>query len=208
MASQWTSSAHRVAGALIVAGSLLTAGDLVERISGNSRDDHRPSTTIPGPFLRNGRLTNRSDIPLAAAQDHHSPMTARGAQAMGFDQKLTTHHFYLYEDGGAIEVTVKKRADRRNLTAIRTHLPQLVQLFAKGDFSTPSFIHAQGVPGADQMERLRDRIAYAYEDIRDGGRVRITTRHARALAAVYDFLRFQIQDHKTGDSLEVTRPGH
>ncbi|MGH9173948.1 MAG: hypothetical protein ACRD1H_06305, partial [Vicinamibacterales bacterium] len=41
------------------------------------------------------------------AQDHHAQMTARGEKAMGFDQARTSHHFYLYEDGGAIEVTVK-----------------------------------------------------------------------------------------------------
>ena len=55
------------------------------------------------------------------------------------------------------------------------------------------------------MQRLRDRIAYRHEDMRDGGRIRISTRHARALAAVHEFLRFQITEHKTGDSLEVTR---
>ena len=141
----------------------------------------------------------------ALAQDHHAAMTARGDRAMGFDQAATTHHFYLFEDGGAIEVTVKSGSDKKNLEAIRSHLPEIVQLFAKGDFSTPTFVHAQDVPGVEAMARLRDRIAYAYEDIRDGGRIRITTRYARALSAVYEFLRFQIQDHKTGDSLEVTR---
>lgn len=78
-------------------------------------------------------------------------------------------------------------------------------MFSEGDFSTPHFVHAQDVPGVDGMKRLKDRIAYAYDDIADGGRVRITTRHTRALLAVHAFLRFQIQDHKTGDSLEITR---
>jgi hypothetical protein len=59
------------------------------------------------------------------------------------------------------------------------------------------------VPGTDGMKRLRDRISYAYEDIANGGRVRISTRHARALAAIHEFLRYQITDHKTGDPLEV-----
>lgn len=99
----------------------------------------------------------------AAAQDHHSAMTARGDQAMGFDQAATTHHFYLYEDGGAIEVTVKNRADQKSLAAIRAHLPHIVQLFAKGDFTTPTFVHDQNVPGVKAMARLRDRIAYAYD---------------------------------------------
>lgn len=126
--------------------------------------------------------------------------------AQGFDRAATSQHFYLYEDGGAIEITVKERSDKKNLAAIREHL-RMLQLFAKGDSDSaaPASVHSQEVPGTEEMKRLRDRIAYAYEDIQNGGRLRITTRHARALAAVYQFLRFQIQDHKTGDSLEVRK---
>ena len=142
----------------------------------------------------------------AQGHDQHGAMNARGDKAMGFDQAATTHHFLLYEDGGAIEVTVKNRDDKTNLAAIRAHLPHIVQSFGKGDFSDPAFVHDRAVPGTETMKRLRDRIAYNYEDMRDGGRVRITTRHARALGAVHEFLRFQIEDHKTGDSLEVSRP--
>jgi hypothetical protein len=136
-----------------------------------------------------------------APQDHHAP--TRGEQGMGFDQNATVHHFYLHEDGGVIEVTVKDGRDKANLAAIRSHLPHITKMFAAGDFSTPHFVHAQNVPGTDGMKRLRDRISYAYEDIANGGRVRISTRHARALAAIHEFLRYQITDHKTGDPLEV-----
>ena len=139
------------------------------------------------------------------AQDHHTQMNARGEKAMGFDQEKTTHHFYLYEDGGAIEVTVKDRNDKANLAAIRMHLPHIVKMFAAGDFSSPHFVHEQNVPGTEGMTRLRDRIAYAFEELPAGGRVRITARHARALLAVHDFLKYQITDHKTGDPLHVSR---
>ncbi len=55
------------------------------------------------------------------------------------------------------------------------------------------------------MKANKDRIAYVYEEIADGGRLRITTRAAAALTGVHEFLRFQITDHKTGDPLEVRR---
>lgn len=142
-----------------------------------------------------------------APQDHHAHMTARGQKTMGFDQEATVHHFFLYQDGGTIQVTVKDSKDRTNLTAIRTHLPQLVTLFAAGDFSMPHFIHGNDTPGTATMARLRDRIVYAYEDVPGGGRVHVTTRHGRALAAVHEFLRFQITDHKTGDALHVRPRG-
>ena len=53
------------------------------------------------------------------------------------------------------------------------------------------------------MARLKDRITYRYEETPAGGRVRIVTGNAEALAAVHAFLRFQIEDHQTGDSAVV-----
>jgi hypothetical protein len=139
------------------------------------------------------------------AQDHHAQMTARGAKAMGFDQAATTHHFFLYEDGGAIQVTVNDTKDKENLGAIRAHLPHISKMFAAGDFSTPLFVHADSVPGTETLARLRETISYTYEDVPKGGRVRVTTHQAKALAAVHEFLRYQIIEHKTGDPIQVTR---
>ena len=141
----------------------------------------------------------------AQAPDAHAQMTARGEHAMGFDQTKTTHHFYLFEDGGAIQITVNDRKDRDNLAAIRAHMPHIAKMFAAGDFAVPGFIHDQTVPGSETMKQNKHRIAYVYEDIPGGGRIRITTRFARALMGAHEFLRFQITDHKTGDSLDVTR---
>lgn len=138
------------------------------------------------------------------AQHAHSPLAGRGEQAMGFDQHATTHHFYLHDDGGAIEVTVNDASDAANLTAIRSHLPHIARMFSAGDFSTPHFVHADEVPGSAAMTQLKDRITYVYEEMPRGGRVRLTTRAAPALAAIHAFLRYQIADHKTGDPLEVT----
>jgi hypothetical protein len=133
-------------------------------------------------------------------------MLQRGAEAMGFDQERTVHHFLLYEDGGAIEVSVKDESDHADLHAVHQHLPEIARLFKAGDFGKPALTHAQQVPGTAIMTRLNDRIAYQYEQTPAGGRVRIVTRDAEALAAVHAFLRFQIEDHRTGDSGEVQRP--
>lgn len=142
----------------------------------------------------------------ANAQDHHKGMKARGAEAMGFDQDRTTHHFLLHADGATIDVSVKAPDDEENREAIRAHLPHIAQAFAAGDFAMPMFIHAQDVPGAADMARLRDRITYRYEDTPAGGRVRIVTTDPDALAALHAFMRFQITDHQTGDPLTVTPP--
>jgi hypothetical protein len=122
---------------------------------------------------------------------------------MGFSHTKTTHHFRLLPDGGDIEVTANDLADSVSREAIRAHLTQIAAMFAAGDFSTPMRVHNQVPPGAVDLQRLKAQVLYAYHPVENGARVRISTRNARALVAIHDFLRFQITDHKTGDPLEV-----
>lgn len=141
-----------------------------------------------------------------AAQNPHPGMDQRGAAVMGFDQIRTAHHFYLYPDGGAIDVAVKDQADTVNRDAIRSHLPHIAMLFGQGDFAAPMLVHdSKNVPGVAEMARLKEKIAYVYAETPPGGRVDIRTSDPAALKAVHEFLKFQIADHKTGDSLEIRK---
>ena len=124
---------------------------------------------------------------------------------MGFDQTKTTHHFSLYEDGGAIEVSVNDPADAVNRDAIRAHLPHIAAMFGAGNFDAPMEVHAQQVPGTAEMAKLKDRLAFKYVETPRGGRVDVVTTDKDALAAVHAFLKFQIADHKTADSTVVSR---
>lgn len=139
------------------------------------------------------------------AADPHAQMNARGAHVMGFDQDKTVHQFRLHADGGAIDVRVKDRADRDNLAAIRAHLPHLAAMFNDGNFDAPMLIHATDVPGTRAMTAAAGRIRFAYVETSGGGRVDIFTTDPAALKAVHDFLRFQIADHRTGDSTAITK---
>ena len=152
-------------------------------------------------------LTTPSQGPPCTPHYRYEQMSARGALGMGFDQDRTRHRFLLGPDGGTIEVTVRDAADGEDLAAIRRHLPHIASMFAAGDFSIPHFVHGEQVPGTPDLTRLRDRIRYRYEEIPGGGRVRISTADREARAAIHAFLRYQIQDHHTGDSLQVTSPG-
>jgi len=136
---------------------------------------------------------------------YHQGVVERGEHVMGFSHEKTTHHFRVYRDGGAIEVEANKLEDTESRDAIRVHLAHIAKMFAAGDFSAPMQIHAQNLPGTAEMKRLRDAIQYKLETMKKGARIRITTKDLDALRAVHEFLRFQISDHQTGDSTEVTR---
>lgn len=147
------------------------------------------------PMMQDQKKTNE---PSAAVKEH-------GNAAMGFDQDKTTHHFYLQRDGGVIQVTAKDAADTASREMIQSHLAHIAAAFAQGDFNIPMLVHDRVPPGVAEMERLKDKIQYRYEALEAGGQVVIHTGDAQALAAIHKFLRFQIQDHATGDSLKVQK---
>ena len=143
---------------------------------------------------------------LLAAGQAHDPLHARGAKVMGFDQDKTAHHFYLYDDGGAVDVSVKDASNAKDRDAIRSHLPHIAMMFGEGTFDAPMLVHdSKNVPGTTAMAKLKNRISYKYVETSGGGRVDIVTKDPSALAAVHDFLMFQIKDHKTGDLQRVTK---
>jgi hypothetical protein len=134
---------------------------------------------------------------------HASGVDHRGDEAMGFSHEKTGHHFLLSRDGGVIEVVANDGADRDSVTAIQSHLSHIARMFAEGDFDLPMFIHDRVPPGVTAMKKLRSDLQYRYEEEPKGGRVVISSKSPRAIAAVHDFLRFQIADHRTGDPMEL-----
>jgi|GEM_PF-418781 len=132
-------------------------------------------------------------------------MNKRGDRVMGFDHNKTTHHLRLFPDGGVIEVKANDAKDNVSRDQIRMHLKHIASMFQNGNFEAPMMIHSQTPPGVPVMKSLKAEIKYQFEELEHGGLVRITTSNATALAAVYEFLRFQIKDHQTGDSGQVEK---
>ena len=147
-----------------------------------------------------------SDCPMQ--QQHTSEhgmaeMNKRGAQAMGFSQTATTHHFRLSKDGGSIEVEANDAHDDASRDQIRAHLKHIAASFSTGDFEIPMLVHDETPPGVPVMRQLKDVISYKFEETERGGRVRIASNNAAAVAAIHEFLRFQIREHRTGDPLDM-----
>jgi hypothetical protein len=95
---------------------------------------------------------------------HQADVEKHGDEAMGFPHDKTTHHFLLYSDGGAIEVTVNDNKDSENLQAIRSHLTHIVTMFSNGEFSIPMFVHDQvPPPGVTAMKERGLRFLTAME---------------------------------------------
>ena len=141
---------------------------------------------------------------LAAAQsDHQSMMNQNGDHVMGFSHEKTTHHFELTYDGGIIDVRANDVRDAESRDQIRSHFRHIAQMFADGNFNAPMLVHGRDVPGTQTMAKLKDQLHWDLEETARGARLVVTADTRPALDAVHDFLRFQIQDHNTGDCTAV-----
>ena len=92
---------------------------------------------------------------MKATSQHQADVEKHGDEAMGFPHDKTTHHFRLYSDGGAIEVTVNDSKDSQNMQAIRSHLTHIATMFSNGEFSIPMFVHDQVPPGVPVIKDIR-----------------------------------------------------
>jgi hypothetical protein len=149
---------------------------------------------------------SQADCSMHKAHAHDSTSSAMngcGEKGMGFSQTTTTHHFLLSADGGVIQVEANDPTDTATRDDIRMHLTHITKAFAMGDFAIPIFVHDTIPPGVPVMKQLKDKIRYKFEETSGGARVVIAIADPDALAAVLQFLTFQIAEHKTGDSTAV-----
>jgi TusA-related sulfurtransferase len=137
---------------------------------------------------------------------HHAGVNERGDKVMGFSHEKTIHRFRLMADGGLIEIVARDPNDFTSRDQIRAHLREIEQKFSAGDFTAPALIHAQTPPGLTVIKELNALINYQFGENVAGGRLRILTTDPKAISAIHEFLRFQISEHRTGDSGEVEKP--
>jgi hypothetical protein len=112
----------------------------------------------------------------------------------------TRHSFRLFQDGGAIELRATDSSDQATIDNVRAHLKNIAAQFEKNDFSTPAFVHGREPAGVAGMKQRHDAIQFRYEPVEGGGRIRMTTANGDALGSIHDFLKFQVVEHRTGNS--------
>ena len=156
-------------------------------------------------FIVHAQQQPKKDKMQGMAGSDTDAMNKRGDHVMGFDHNKTTHHFRLLSEGGTIEITANDAADTESRDQIRSHLGHISKMFAAGNFNAPMLIHEQTPPGVPVMQKLKSEIEYRFDETERGASIPISTENSQALKAIHKFLRFQIKEHKTGDSLEVNR---
>src|ERR1700733_6655644 len=136
---------------------------------------------------------------LTFGQDHQTMVNEHGDHVMGFSHEKTTHHFELNYDGGVIDVRSNDVRGTESRSQIRSHFPHIAQMFAEGNFNAPMLVHGVAVPGTATMTRLKSQLHWNLQKTPRGAKIIVTADNKEGLDALHEFLRFQIEDHKTGD---------
>lgn len=138
-------------------------------------------------------------LPLAAhaADTQRQAEVARlGADVMPFSLSATTHIFTKTADGGTQRVVAKSVADTKQVELVRAHLHDIQADFLKGDFSGPSHIHGEEMPGLAQLKAAKPgQVSIAYEDVDGGAELTYRTSDAKLVSALHAWFDAQLSDH-------------
>ena len=138
---------------------------------------------------------------LAADAQRQAEVANRGADVMPFDLKATTHIFTKTSTGGTQRVVARNTSDATQTRLVREHLRDIEGEFKKGDFSGPSHIHGEDMPGLAQLKTARPGdILIAYKDVESGAELTYRTKNAKLVSALHAWFDAQVSDHG-GDAM-------
>jgi hypothetical protein len=137
-------------------------------------------------------------LPVAHAADtqRQAEVAKRGADVMPFSLEATTHFFTKTAEGGDQRVIANNAADVQQVRLVREHLRDIQRQFLTGDFSGPSHIHGNEMPGLAELQAAKPgQVAITYKDVNGGAELTYRTADAKLVAALHDWFDAQLSDH-------------
>lgn len=142
-------------------------------------------------------LSTAFSVSVAAADKARQDAVAeRGADVMPFALDATTHIFQKTNSGGIQEVVAKSAKDTGQVRLIRAHLREIAEQFSKRDFSGPSHIHGDDMPGLAELKQANaSALKVQYGEIKSGARITYTANNPELVAALHKWFDAQLSDH-------------
>ena len=152
--------------------------------------------TVDATTMDHSKMDHATHMKMMAEAQRQAEVSGRGKDVMPFNLAATTHIFTKTAKGGAQQVVAKKSTDKEQVRQARAHLQEIREQFLKGDFSGPSHIHGQDMPGlADLKAAKPGQIAIDYKDVTGGGQLIYKTQDASLVAALHKWFDAQLADH-------------
>jgi hypothetical protein len=146
--------------------------------------------------MEHSKMDHAAHMKMMADAQRQAEVSQRGNDVMPFSLPATTHIFTKSAEGGIQRVVVKKSSGTTQVKLVRKHLQEIREQFLNGDFSGPSHIHGQDMPGlAELKEATPGKIVIAYKDVKDGAELSYKTADATLVAALHKWFDAQLSDH-------------
>jgi hypothetical protein len=118
-----------------------------------------------------------------------------GSQVMPFDLHKTKHVFQMTDSGGIQQVIVRDQKDSDQLPLIHQHLHHEAMRFAGGDFSDPTKLHGENIPGIRELEASASQIKITYSELPNGAQLTFVTSDIHLITAIHRWFGAQLSDH-------------
>ena len=105
--------------------------------------------------MNHANMDHAAHMAATADAQRQAEVAGRGKDVMPFSLVATTHVFTKTAQGGVQQVVAKKSTDTTQVKLVRQHLQEIRDQFLKGDFSGPSHIHGQEMPGLADLKRAK-----------------------------------------------------
>jgi hypothetical protein len=152
--------------------------------------------TMDGQMIDHQNLDHAVHMKMMADAERQAQVSRLGKEVMPFSLAATTHIFAKNETGGEQQVVAKAAGDEAQIKLIRQHLLDIQEQFLKGDFSAPTRIHGQAMPGLAELKAAKPgQIAIVYRDIKDGAELTYKTADAKLVVALHNWFDAQLSDH-------------
>ena len=131
-----------------------------------------------------------------ADSQKQAEVAARGKDVMPFSLTATMHVFTKTAEGGVQQVVAKISANADQVKLVRQHLLEIRDQFLKGDFTGPSHIHGQDMPGLADLKLAKPgQISIVYKEVEGGAELAYTTTDASLVTALHKWFDAQLSDH-------------
>jgi hypothetical protein len=146
--------------------------------------------------MDHSKMNHAAHMTTIVDAQREAEVSQRGEEVMPFSLAATTHIFTKNAEGGMQRVVAKKSTDADQVKLVREHLLEIRKQFLNGDFSGPSRIHGDDMPGLADLKTARPgQISIVYQDVEGGAELIYKTSDASLVTALHKWFDAQLSDH-------------
>lgn len=162
--------------------------------------------TMNGQPMDLQSMDHATNMKMMEQVQRQAEVSKLGREVMPFTLAATTHIFAKSETGGTRQVVAKAAGDETQIQLIRQHLQDIRAQFLKGDFSGPTHIHGQNMPGLAELKEVEPgQFSIDFNDLKDGAELIYKTSEAKIVVALHKLFDAQLSDHGR-DAMEGHAP--